>query len=104
MVQPSAIAVNGTRLYVEEAGAGPAVVFLRGFTLDTRMWDDQFLPLAQHFRVIRYDLRGFGRPQARAMIVPNAGHMANMEAPEEVTEVLVEFLLQARQIHIRFVE
>ena len=28
MVQPSAIAVNGTRLYVEEAGAGPAVVFL----------------------------------------------------------------------------
>lgn len=25
------------------------------------MWDDQFLPLAQGFRVIRYDLRGFGR-------------------------------------------
>lgn len=56
--------LNGTRLYVEEAGAGPAVVFLHGFTLDTRMWDDQFLPLAQHFRAIRYDLRGFGRSDA----------------------------------------
>lgn len=61
MVQPSVFDLNGTRLYVEEAGAGPAVVFLHGFTLDSRMWDDQFLPLAQHGRVIRYDLRGFGR-------------------------------------------
>jgi pimeloyl-ACP methyl ester carboxylesterase len=52
---------NGTRLYYEEAGVGPAVVLIHGFTLDTRMWDDQFLPLAQGFRVIRYDLRGFGR-------------------------------------------
>ncbi|HNS00983.1 MAG TPA: hypothetical protein PKM78_01215 [Anaerolineae bacterium] len=25
--------LNGTRLHVEEAGAGPAVVFLHGFTL-----------------------------------------------------------------------
>jgi pimeloyl-ACP methyl ester carboxylesterase len=54
-------AVNGTRLYYEEAGAGPAVVLIHGFTLDTRMWDDQFPALAQRFRVIRYDLRGFGR-------------------------------------------
>lgn len=53
--------VNGTRLYYEEAGSGPAVVLIHGFTLDTRMWDDQFLPLAQHFRVIRYDMRGFGQ-------------------------------------------
>ena len=25
------------------------------------MWDDQFLTLARHFQVIRYDMRGFGR-------------------------------------------
>jgi pimeloyl-ACP methyl ester carboxylesterase len=54
-------AVTDTHLYCEEAGAGPAVVLIHGFTLDTRMWDDQFLPLAQRFRAIRYDLRGFGR-------------------------------------------
>ena len=55
------VAVNGTRLYYEEAGAGRVVVLVHGFTLDTRMWDDQFQPLAQNFRVIRYDLRGFGQ-------------------------------------------
>ncbi|MEI2688883.1 MAG: alpha/beta hydrolase [Anaerolineae bacterium] len=56
--------VNGTRLYCEEAGAGPAVVLIHGFTLDTRMWDDQFLRLAQRCRAVRYDLRGFGRSDA----------------------------------------
>lgn len=55
------VSVNGTRLYYEAAGSGQAVVFIHGFTLDTRMWDDQFRPLAQHFRAIRYDMRGFGK-------------------------------------------
>lgn len=30
------------------------------------MWDDQFLPLAQRFHVIRYDLRSFGRSDVPA--------------------------------------
>lgn len=55
------IQVNDTHLYCETAGKGQTVVLLHGFTLDSRMWDDQFLPLAQHFQVIRTDLRGFGR-------------------------------------------
>lgn len=55
------VEVNGTRLYYEIAGSGQVVVFVHGFTLDTRMWDDQFMSLAQRFRVIRYDLRGFGK-------------------------------------------
>lgn len=53
--------VNNTQLFFEEAGAGPAVVLLHGFTLDTRMWDDQVAALAERHRVIRYDMRGFGR-------------------------------------------
>ncbi len=53
--------VNGTELYYEMAGHGRAVVFIHGFTLDTRMWDAQFELLAQQFQVIRYDMRGFGQ-------------------------------------------
>jgi 3-oxoadipate enol-lactonase len=60
-IQRGTVECNNTRLYYESAGAGEPVVLIPGFTLDTRMWDDQFLPLAQHFRVIRYDMRGFGR-------------------------------------------
>ncbi len=32
--------VNGTRLAYEVNGEGPPVVFVHGFTLDMRMWDD----------------------------------------------------------------
>lgn len=55
------LSVNGTRLFCEAAGAGEPVVFLHGFALDSRMWDPQFAALAARFRVIRYDLRGYGR-------------------------------------------
>ncbi len=44
----------------EVAGDGPAVVLVHGFGLDMRMWDPQVGPLADRFRVVRYDCRGFG--------------------------------------------
>jgi 3-oxoadipate enol-lactonase len=53
--------VNGTRLYYEVAGSGEPLVLVHAFTLDTRMWDDQFEVLTRDFRVIRYDARGFGK-------------------------------------------
>jgi 3-oxoadipate enol-lactonase len=61
MTSESGIAdVNGTRLAYEAVGEGPAVVFVHGFTLDRRMWDDQLPTLRERYRVVRYDLRGFG--------------------------------------------
>ncbi len=57
----SVAAVNGTRLHYEVAGAGPPLVLIHGHGLDCRMWDDQFAPFTAHHRVVRYDLRGFGK-------------------------------------------
>ncbi|MGC1382073.1 MAG: alpha/beta fold hydrolase [Candidatus Baltobacteraceae bacterium] len=53
--------VNGTRLYFEVAGEGAPIVFVHGLCLDTRMWDAQFETFAERYRVIRYDVRGFGK-------------------------------------------
>ncbi len=53
--------VNGARLYYESAGSGRPVVFIHGFSLDTRMWDAQFGAFADRYHVVRYDVRGFGR-------------------------------------------
>jgi pimeloyl-ACP methyl ester carboxylesterase len=53
--------INGARIYYEVAGSGEPVVFVHGFSLDTRMWDDQVDAFAREFEVIRYDVRGFGR-------------------------------------------
>lgn len=43
------------------AGTGGVVVLIHGGGLDSRMWDREFEDLAREFRVIRYDVRGFGR-------------------------------------------
>jgi pimeloyl-ACP methyl ester carboxylesterase len=53
--------VNGTRLYYEVAGSGLPLVLVHGFSLDTRMWDEQFERFAEHYRVVRYDVRGYGK-------------------------------------------
>lgn len=49
------------RLYYESAGSGDPLILLHGFAVDRRMWDGQFEALAGRFRVVRYDLRGFGK-------------------------------------------
>jgi pimeloyl-ACP methyl ester carboxylesterase len=53
--------VNGTKLYYELKGQGPSLVFIHGGALDRRMWDDQFNIFAEHYKVIRYDVRGHGK-------------------------------------------
>jgi pimeloyl-ACP methyl ester carboxylesterase len=52
--------VQGTDLYYEIAGDGPALVLAHAGFVDRRMWDEQFTVFAEHYRVIRYDRRGFG--------------------------------------------
>jgi 3-oxoadipate enol-lactonase len=53
--------VEGARLYYEEMGAGHPLVLIHAGIADSRMWDEQFAPFAEHYRVIRYDIRGFNR-------------------------------------------
>jgi 3-oxoadipate enol-lactonase len=52
--------VNGTSLYYEVAGEGHALVLNHGGLVDNHLWDDQFDEFAKYFKVIRYDIRGFG--------------------------------------------
>jgi pimeloyl-ACP methyl ester carboxylesterase len=59
--------VNGARLYVEDDGAGPAILFIHGGLGDLRLWEPEAQALASSFRCIRYDLRYWGRSQSRGM-------------------------------------
>lgn len=55
--------VDGGRLYYESRGSGPAVVFVHAGIADSGMWDTQFAELASDYRVVRYDMRNFGRSE-----------------------------------------
>jgi len=48
-------------VYAEVAGSGPAVALLHEGICDSSMWDDQWEPWSELFRLLRLDFRGFGR-------------------------------------------
>jgi 3-oxoadipate enol-lactonase len=52
--------VNNTELYYEVAGSGHPLTLIHGMLLDRRSWDDQFDVFARQYRVLRYDMRGWG--------------------------------------------
>ncbi|GAB3790000.1 alpha/beta fold hydrolase [Dyella agri] len=64
------VETNGARLHVETAGYGDAVTMLHGFLVDSRQWDREFAALANDYRVLRYDARGFGQSE----IVPGRAY------------------------------
>ena len=53
--------VTGGRLYYKVDGRGEPIVFIHGNIGDHRHWDKQFSVLANNYKVIRYDVRGFGK-------------------------------------------
>jgi len=55
--------VNNARLWVEDEGAGPAILFLHGGLGDARLWAPVSERLRDSFRCVRYDFRFFGRSE-----------------------------------------
>jgi 3-oxoadipate enol-lactonase len=55
------VEVNGARLWYDEAGSGPALLLLHGGLGDSGLWEPVVPFLAERLRVVRTDLRFFGR-------------------------------------------
>ena len=53
--------VDDVRLHYESEGSGAPLLFVHGLGSSTRDWFEQVGPFAEHYRVLRVDLRGHGR-------------------------------------------
>jgi pimeloyl-ACP methyl ester carboxylesterase len=60
-VQTGFADINGAKLYYETAGDGQPFVMVHAGVTDCRLWDGQFRFFAERCRIIRYDMRGYGR-------------------------------------------
>ncbi len=65
-------------LYFETKGRGETIVLIHGGQMDRRMWDAQFDLFARQYRVIRYDIRGFGRSDTPDKPYSNAGDLHSL--------------------------
>jgi pimeloyl-ACP methyl ester carboxylesterase len=52
---------DGVKIHYEVAGDGPALILTHGYSSTGEMWAGQIAPLAEHFKVITWDMRGHGR-------------------------------------------
>lgn len=85
----------GVRLYYEDFGDGPPVVFVHGGAATHMLWDHQVHALSDRFRTVVYDHRGVGRsdkPRAGYTVEQLADDLADLVHgldvdPEEVTLV-----------------
>jgi pimeloyl-ACP methyl ester carboxylesterase len=53
--------IDGRTLHYEVAGEGAPVVLVHSAIADSSLWDAQLPALAPSFRVVRYDVAGFGQ-------------------------------------------
>ncbi len=57
-------AAEQAKLHYEVSGEGPPVVLIHEGIADSRMWEPQWRTWPTNHRVVRYDMRGFGRSPA----------------------------------------
>lgn len=77
--QSGIASINDTKIYYEIAGQGHPLVLIHGGAVDNRAFDDQFYVFAEHFKTIRFDLRGAGQSGDRDKAFSN---------PEDVYQLL----------------
>ncbi|MDQ6713044.1 MAG: alpha/beta hydrolase [Candidatus Dormibacteraeota bacterium] len=53
--------VNGVKLHYEVGGEGTSLVLVHSGITDSRSWEPQFPAFTRTYRVLRYDMRGFGQ-------------------------------------------
>ena len=56
-------AINGALIHYEVAGIRDPFVMIHAGVADSRQWDNEFAYFQRSFRVLRYDLRGYGRSE-----------------------------------------
>jgi pimeloyl-ACP methyl ester carboxylesterase len=52
--------IDGIRIHYQDKGTGTPLILVHGSASSTYSWKDVFEPLAQSYRVIAVDLKGFG--------------------------------------------
>jgi pimeloyl-ACP methyl ester carboxylesterase len=69
--------IHGAELHYQMAGEGRPLVLIHAGVADSRQWDQDFPVFAEHYRVLRYDLRGYGRSEP---VAGEFSHLADLTA------------------------
>ncbi len=89
--------VAGARLRFRDEGAGAAIVFVHGWTLDLDVWQPQRV-LASGVRVVCYDRRGFGLSSGDPALAQDAEDLRALLARLQINNPLLVGASQGARI------
>jgi pimeloyl-ACP methyl ester carboxylesterase len=95
----SYVDANGVHTSYEEHGTGDPLLLLHGGLADASGFTLQTPAFAERYRVVVPDRRGHGRielyetiPDAQLAVIPGASHVAPIEKPDLVNQLVLDFL------------
>jgi pimeloyl-ACP methyl ester carboxylesterase len=94
--------VGPHRLRFRDEGAGPAVVFIHGWTLDLEVWDPQAAALRARFRVVRHDRRGFGLSEGAPGHAADVADLGRLLDHLELADAALVGLSQGARVALAF--
>ena len=83
------IPVGGASLHYEAIGHGDLVILIHGGFLAGRMWDPQMEVFAKPYRVVRYDVRGYGRSASEARTFSHVGDLSKLLTALEIEKAIL---------------
>jgi pimeloyl-ACP methyl ester carboxylesterase len=95
------LCVEGARLRYRDTGAGPAVVLIHGWTLDLDMWEPLVPALAETFRVIRFDRRGFGLSSGKPSLASDEGDVLALYGHLGIARAALVGMSQAARVVVQ---
>src|SRR5688572_20841450 len=93
--------VTGARLRYRDEGAGRAVVFVHGWTLDLDVWEPQ-ATLAAELRVVRYDRRGFGLSTGQPSLAGDVSDLGTLLSVLGIVSPMLVGMSQGARVVLEF--
>ena len=74
--------IGKAKIYFESADEGQPLIFIHAGIADSRQWNNEFGYFSKTYRVIRYDMRGYGKSE------PVGGEYSNLEDLVALLDIL----------------
>lgn len=84
------IHIGNAKIYYESAGTGMPLVMIHAGVADSRQWNNEFAFFSQNHRVIRYDMRGYGKSEP---VEGEFSHLSDLVSLVEALNILEPFVL-----------
>ena len=81
-IESGYVLIDNAKIYYQVAGRGTPLIMIHAGVADSRQWKNEFAHFSKSYRVLRYDMRGYGKSE------PVEGDFSNLKDLLSVLEYL----------------